>query len=156
MEHQQPLVSQSTVDSLLKEYGLTHSGGELRQKLDAVALGVVESFQRGGNNTLPGDYFSGALNANYMASPATAAAAAAGAAAVDAPAAADVARPALPAYSLQGGAKSRAARKSLTESVVTMIKSELHAFMSRLSALVKNKGRVVGKTHLKKMKPKSH
>ena len=154
MEHQQPLVSQSTVDSLLKEYGLTHSGGELRQKLDAVALGVVESFQRGGNNTLPGDYFSGALNANYIASPATAGAAA-GAAAVDAAAAADVARPALAAYSLQGGAKSRAARKSLTESVVTKIKSELHAFMNRLSALVKNKGRVVGKTHLKKMKAKS-
>jgi hypothetical protein len=161
---QQHLVSDSSVKQLLKQYNLhendsKENSNNLQNTLDNSIRQFIEKSMRGGGGTvsLPSDYFSGVMGSAYSAvSTAHTAVAEAGS---------DLVRPELLAYSVVGGASKPSKLVNISCLVATtgmtrkqakgieaLLNEHIYAFMHDVSKMVKNKGRVIGKTHLHKMK----
>lgn len=148
------LFSEIDVDSLLTDYGMKQEGGGVTSALESFVRDFVDgqSVQSGGES-MPSDYFMGKLAGAYHADAAPAPAASA-----------DVARPALHAYSVveqAGGAKKIISANKLVKcmglkpkaakALAPALNAHVHAYMNKLTSVVKNSKRLVGKTHLKKM-----
>lgn len=154
------MFSELDVESLLKDYGVKQEGGAVTSALESFVRSFVATggrrVQSGGEDvSMPSDYYMGKLDGAYHADADAAAAA---------PAPADVARPALHAYSVAqqaGGAKKIISANKLVKcmglkpkaakALAPVLNAQVHAYMNKLTSVVKNSKRLVGKTHLKKM-----